>query len=91
MTFENYLDVDVFVKNCLDVEDDDDDVDFDVDGDVEGRITMRELDTMSPLARGGSRQDIAFGQASSMEQCKVLFQNGLSKLSMLKIFEKFCF
>lgn len=73
MTFENYLDVDVFVKNCLDVEDDDDKVDFDVDGDVEGRITMRELDTMSPLARGGSRQDIAFGQASSMEQCKVLY------------------
>ena len=73
MTFENYLDVDVFVKNCLDVEDDDDKVDFDVDGDVEGRITMRELDTMSPLARGGSRQDIAFGQASSKEQCKVLY------------------
>ena len=71
MTFENYLDVDVFVKNCLDVEEDDD-VDFDVDGDVEGRITMRELDTMSPLTRGGSRQDIAFEQASSMEQCKVL-------------------
>ena len=51
MTFENYLDVDVFVKNCLDVEDDDDKVDFDVDGDVEGRITMRELDTMRPLTR----------------------------------------
>ena len=50
MTFQNYLDVDVFVKNCLDVEDDDD-VDFDVDGDVEGRITMRELDTMRPLTR----------------------------------------
>ena len=50
MTFENYLDVDVFVKNSLDVEDDDN-FDFDVDGDVEGRITMRELDTMRPLTR----------------------------------------
>ena len=41
MTFQNYLDVDVFVKNCLDVEDDDD-VDFDVDGDVEGQENNNE-------------------------------------------------
>ena len=41
MTFENYLDVDVFVKNCLDVEDDDN-FDFDVDGDVEGQENNNE-------------------------------------------------
>ena len=66
MTFENYLDVDVFVKNCLDVEDDDD-VDFDVDGDFEGQENNNEGARYNALIDAGQDRTLLSDKPPPMQ------------------------
>ena len=66
MTFQNYLDVDVFVKNCLDVEDDDD-VDFDVDGDFEGQENNNEGARYNALIDAGQDRTLLSDKPPPMQ------------------------